>query len=145
MTPLERIIRPIVEGQIRGFLKEHPAIVDAVDWYNVPGRDKAASFIGSLSKRIVRDLTCGSSSARLAAVLLAWNPEAPSSSAVELRAAPTPARLAPDLSEPEPPRQRRQRILRAPSSTAPTPALNTPYPASGLSHIHPDRRGSHPG
>jgi hypothetical protein len=76
MTDLEKIIRPIVEGQIRGFLKEHPNIVEAVDWYRVPGRDKAQTFIGSLSKRIVRDLTCGRTSARLAAAFLALRSEA---------------------------------------------------------------------
>jgi hypothetical protein len=68
-APTERIIRPIVEGQIRGFLKEHPAIVDAVDWY-IPRSDKAQTFVNSLSKRIVRDLTCGINAARLAAALL---------------------------------------------------------------------------
>ena len=67
---LEKIIRPIVEGQIKGFLKEHPSILESVDWYNVEGRDPALTFIGSLSKRIVRDLTCGKVSARLAKVFL---------------------------------------------------------------------------
>jgi hypothetical protein len=66
---LERIVRPIVEGQIRGFLKEHPRLVDAVDWYK-PRTDKAMTFVNSLSKRIVRDLTCGMTAARLAAALL---------------------------------------------------------------------------
>ena len=56
---LERIIRPIVEGQIRGFLKEHPLIVEAVDWFK-PSKDKTMTFINSLAKRIVRDLTCAS-------------------------------------------------------------------------------------
>lgn len=57
MDALERVIRPIVEGQIRGFLKEHPAIVEAVDWYK-PRKDKALTFTNSLAKRIVLDLTC---------------------------------------------------------------------------------------
>lgn len=70
------IIRPIVEGQIRGFLKEHPAIVDAVDWYkprlsSTEGR--AQTFTGSLAKRIVRDLVCRSTTARMAAALSASN------------------------------------------------------------------------
>jgi hypothetical protein len=77
MTPLERIVRPIVEGQIRGFLFEHPKIVDAVDWYK-PRTDKAQTFINLLSKRIVRDLTCGISTARLTAALLEVSAEAPS-------------------------------------------------------------------
>lgn len=66
---LEAIIRPIVEGQIRGFLKEHPKLVEAVDWYK-PRKDKATTFTNSLSKRIVRDLTCGTSAARLERALL---------------------------------------------------------------------------
>lgn len=68
MSPLERIIRPIVEGQIRGFLKEHPGIAEAVDWYK-PRDDKATTFVNSLSKRIVRDLTCGTTTARLTEAL----------------------------------------------------------------------------
>lgn len=68
MSPLERIVRPIVEGQIRGFLKEHPGIVDAVDWFK-PRDDKATTFVNSLSKRIVRDLTCGNTTARLTGAL----------------------------------------------------------------------------
>lgn len=76
MTPIEKIIRPIVEGQVRGFAKEHPALVEAVDWYNKTDRDgrrlksKQDTFVDSLAKRIVRDLTCGRNSARLAAALL---------------------------------------------------------------------------
>src|SRR5258708_7301695 len=66
---LEKIIRPIVDGQIRAFLKEHPEIVKAVGWYK-PRRDKTTTFVNSLSKRIVRDLTCGNTTARLAAALL---------------------------------------------------------------------------
>lgn len=77
MTPLERIIRPIVEGQIRGFLKEHPKIIEAVDWYWAKDRDPAKSFVGSLAKRIVRDLTCGSTPARLEKAILARGPGTP--------------------------------------------------------------------
>lgn len=69
VTPLEKVIKPIVEGQIRGFLKEHPRIVEAVDWYK-SRKDKATTFTNSLSKRIVRDLTSGNTTARLARVLL---------------------------------------------------------------------------
>jgi len=76
MNSLERIIQPIVEGQIKGFLKEHPKIVEAVDWYK-PRDDKAQTFINSLSKRIVRDLTCEMSIARLAAAILESVAETP--------------------------------------------------------------------
>lgn len=89
---LEKIIRPIVEGQIKGFLKEHPNILNEVDWYK-PRRDKAQTFINSLSKRIVRDLTCGTSTARLAAVLLAPSTEAQRDPPVEVATAAGPAGL----------------------------------------------------
>lgn len=81
MDPLEKVIRPIVEGQIRGFLKEHPSVVEAVDWYK-PRTDKAVTFINSLSKRIVRDLTCASSSARIRAALLGISTDSAVDSAV---------------------------------------------------------------
>ena len=80
--PVEKIIRPIVEGQIRGFLKEHPVIVDAVDWYK-PSQDKAQTLINSLAKRIVRDLVCPTSRARLEAALLEKRLEAPAELAME--------------------------------------------------------------
>lgn len=82
MIDLERIMRPVVEGQIRGFLKEHPALVDAVDWYK-PRADKSITFVNSLSKRIVRDLTRGTSAARLEAAWLESVAGVLSGSAVE--------------------------------------------------------------
>lgn len=63
----ERIVRRIVEGQIRGFIKEHPTVLDGVDWYK-PRRDKAKTLVNSLAKRIVRDLACQTTRARLAQV-----------------------------------------------------------------------------
>lgn len=80
---LEKIIRPIVEGQIRGFLKEHPKIVEAVDWYK-PRKDKSITFTNSLAKRIVLDLTCPTVRARLAEALLERGSETPRKSLVEL-------------------------------------------------------------
>lgn len=78
---IERIVRPIVEGQIRGFLKEHPALVDAVDWYKPRKDDKTKTFVDSLAKRIVRDLACRTTTARLKAALLALGPDAHAASA----------------------------------------------------------------
>jgi len=69
MDDYERIIRPIVEGQIRGFLKEHPGLVEAVDWYK-PRTDKTTTFVNSLAKRIVRDLCCPHSRQRVKAALI---------------------------------------------------------------------------
>lgn len=65
IDPLEKVNRPIVEGQIRGFLKEHASIVAAVDWYKPRKHDKATTFTNSLAKRIVRDLCCALSRDRI--------------------------------------------------------------------------------
>lgn len=114
---LERIIRPIVEGQIRGFLKEHPGIVKAVDWYK-PRKDKATTFTNSLSKRIVRDLTCATVSARLETALLELATDESFDSTVVFEPAANPARLARLLSEREPYLSRRAFILRSPERRA---------------------------
>ena len=82
VDPLEKIIRPIVEGQIRGFLAEHPALAESVDWYK-PRKSKADTFMNSLSKRIVRDLVSANSKARIRAAVLAPTTEPPPKSPVE--------------------------------------------------------------
>ena len=63
MDPLEKVVRPIVEGQIRGFLKEHPEILERVNWFKPRQHDKATTFTNSLAKRIVRDLVCAATRA----------------------------------------------------------------------------------
>lgn len=66
---LARIIRPIVEGQIRSFLNDHPVIAEAVNWrFSAPSKREA--LVASIGKRINRDLLCGATTARLAAALL---------------------------------------------------------------------------
>lgn len=90
---VERIVRPIVEGQIRGFLKEHPQIAEAVNWYKPRPNDKAQTFINSLSKRIVRDLTCGTTTARLAVALVEKQAATLQGSLVERRTADEGASL----------------------------------------------------
>lgn len=90
---LEKIIRPIVEGQIRGFIKEHPSILKGVDWYK-PRTDKEKTLINSMAKRIVRDLVCGMTSARLEAVFVAPPTATQPISAVECIAAPKRPTLA---------------------------------------------------
>ena len=79
MDAFERIVRRIVEGQVRGFAKEHPVVVEAVDWYK-PRIDKQTTFVNSISKRIVRDLLCPSSRARLVEALLSSQNDAPQQS-----------------------------------------------------------------
>lgn len=95
---IERIVRPIVEGQIRGFLKEHPKLVLAVDWYK-PRTDKAKTLTNSLAKRIVRDLACGITSARLEDALVARRTAAQPISTVALATAAKPSWLAESLAK----------------------------------------------
>jgi hypothetical protein len=64
MDPLEKVLRPIVEGQVRSFANDHPEVVAAVDWYK-PRVDKKTTFVNSLSKRIIRDLLCAETRVRL--------------------------------------------------------------------------------
>ena len=69
IDPLEQVIRPIVEGQIRSFTYDHPEVVEAVKWFK-PRDDKRVTFINSVAKRILRDLLCPDTRARLAAALV---------------------------------------------------------------------------
>lgn len=65
---LERVIRPIVEGQLRSLVNDHPRILDAVDWFK-PRHDKAQTFVNSAAKRIISDLLCSETRMRLISAL----------------------------------------------------------------------------
>lgn len=54
---IERVVRPIVEGQIRCFLKAHPAIHEAVDWKH-PYESGIDAIVNSIGKRLTRELVC---------------------------------------------------------------------------------------
>ncbi len=83
--PLEKVIRPIVEGQIRGFATEHPGVLNGVTWYKGKKHGVMATFVGSVSKRVVRDLVCAENRKRIEdAFQEIWEAE---QSAVEVRAA----------------------------------------------------------
>jgi hypothetical protein len=82
MDDFERIVRRIVEGQIKGFVKEHPSVLMGVDWYK-PNSDKAEVLKNSIAKRIVRDLTCPATRARLVAALEVVESETASAPKVE--------------------------------------------------------------
>lgn len=74
--PLERVIRPIVEGQVRGFATEHPGVLNGVTWYKGKKHGQLATFVNSVSKRVVRDLVCAESRARIEAALFEiWEAE----------------------------------------------------------------------
>lgn len=74
--PLEAVIRPIVEGQIRGFIKEHPSILSGVNWFKRRD-DKATTLTNSLAKRIVLDLLAEQTRKRIETALFdIWEDEA---------------------------------------------------------------------
>jgi hypothetical protein len=68
---LAKIIRPIVEGQIRSFIHSHPGIVEGVDWrHSQPTKEEA--LVASIAKRVNRDLLSEHTRRRLKAVMEVW-------------------------------------------------------------------------
>ena len=68
MTDLEKVIRPIVEGQLKTFGHAHPAVVEAVDWrYSQP--TKLDAFVASAAKRIITALLADQTVDRLRSAL----------------------------------------------------------------------------
>jgi hypothetical protein len=65
---LAKIIRPIVEGQIRSFIHSHPNIVEGVDW-RFSQATKEEALVASIAKRVNRDLLSEQTRLRLAAVV----------------------------------------------------------------------------
>ena len=65
MKTLEEVIRPIVEGQIRSFLNDHPEVIGPVTWHRAHRKSKKEALTGSLAKRIVRDLICDKNQMRI--------------------------------------------------------------------------------
>jgi hypothetical protein len=66
--PLAKIIKPIVEGQIRSFLHAHPVIADAVDWRHSHDT-KTEALVSSIAKRVSRDLLCPQTRGRIKAAM----------------------------------------------------------------------------
>lgn len=61
--PAARVVAPIVEGQVRSFINDHPEMI-------TPARGTSyEQIILSLSKRIINDLLCAENRARLDAAL----------------------------------------------------------------------------
>lgn len=73
---LERVIRPIVEGQLRSFVSDHPEVLGAVTWFK-PSRNLAETFVNSIAKRVVNDLLSASTRGRLMAAMVALPPATP--------------------------------------------------------------------
>lgn len=65
---LARIIKPIVEGQIRSFIHSHPAVAEAVDWRHSHAT-KQEALVSSIAKRVNRDLLCPQTRMRMQAAL----------------------------------------------------------------------------
>lgn len=73
MDPFEKVIRPIVEGQIRSFTHDHPEVLEAVNWYRSRKgpEGKRITLVNSMAKRIVCDLMCPSNRKRIEEALRA--------------------------------------------------------------------------
>jgi hypothetical protein len=67
--PLERVVRPVVEGQIGSFINDHPKILEAVDWFK-PRKNVRQTLVSSIAKRIVLDLLCAETRVRLVQALV---------------------------------------------------------------------------
>lgn len=91
---LARIVRPIVEGQIRSFIHSHPNITTGVDWRYSQATPSEA-LVASIAKRIVRELLSDQTRVRLSAAMgkndLDGQPVAEASTATEgVEAVPAP-------------------------------------------------------
>ena len=62
---VERVVRPIVEGQILSFLHDHPEVAEGWTGKLPEGKTKVMAVKDSLSKRITRDLLCSDTRVRL--------------------------------------------------------------------------------
>lgn len=67
---LEGVIKPIVEGQIRSYLNDHPEIAEAYSGKRRPGLTKREAIVNSMAKRISNDLLCAETRVRLVTALL---------------------------------------------------------------------------
>lgn len=61
---LEKIFRPIVEGQLRSYVADHPEVLAGLRGSK---GTKHRAFVASVSKRILGDLLCAQTRMRLAA------------------------------------------------------------------------------
>lgn len=64
-SPLARVIAPIVAGQVRSYINDHP------DHFVVQRGRTHEQIAVSISKRIINDLLCACTCARLTAALVA--------------------------------------------------------------------------
>lgn len=69
---LARVLTPVVEGQIRSYLSDHPEMIDA---FAGKWRPKKEGIVRSISKRILTDLLCPQTRLRLVAAILASKSE----------------------------------------------------------------------
>lgn len=70
MSALDAIIKPIVEGQIRSYLNDHPEIAEAYIGKRRPGLSKREALVNSIAKRISNDLLCAHTRERIKQAVL---------------------------------------------------------------------------
>jgi hypothetical protein len=70
VNALAAVIKPIVEGQIRSYLNDHPEIAEAYAGKRRPGLSKREALVNSIAKRISNDLLCAHTHARIKQAVL---------------------------------------------------------------------------
>lgn len=98
---LAKVIRPIVEGQIRSFIHSHPNIITGVDWRYSQATPSEA-LVASIAKRIVRELLSDQTRVRLSAAIGTeipiGQPVAEASTATEgVESVPAPTETGPQM------------------------------------------------
>lgn len=67
MKTFDEIVRAVVEGQVSSFINDHPEVLDTgtTTWKTPRNKTRKAQIKDSIAKRIVRDLTCPDTKAKL--------------------------------------------------------------------------------
>lgn len=72
MTPVEQVIRPIVEGQIKAFFNDHPDAAGDGSWSKAK-KSPVEKLKNSIAKRIIGELLCEQTRTRLISALGSGN------------------------------------------------------------------------
>lgn len=67
----EQLVRRIVEGQVKSFINDHPEILDTgtTSWKTPKGKARRDQLTDSIAKRVILDLTCEQTKAKLTKAL----------------------------------------------------------------------------
>ena len=67
----DALVRRVVEGQVKSFINDHPEVITTgvATWKTPPGKTRQAQLMDSIAKRVILDLTCEQTKAKLAEAL----------------------------------------------------------------------------